>query len=181
MPFHVQLKFWIKSCTLFAMRFWMWRMNKIKLKLGRGDPDAHLGVSGRHPAPNNLPSLVADVGGQLTLLCCEIRFYVQKSILSTSARGRRWRSYIDLECFKSYKIHQNVWLHISFLIFYGSVMGYIILLRAGSSIVIGTKILFPAEVVLCSQSEYKRMRGMVSFGLIPFARAQFVVKQLRGD
>ena len=63
------------------------------------------------------------------------------------------------------KVHQKVWLHISFLIFYGSLIGYIILV-----LWLVTKILFQAEVVLYSQSEYQRIGETVSFwwtSLIP--------------
>ena len=62
------------------------------------------------------------------------------------------------------KVHHNVWLHISFLIFYGSLIGYIILLPLEVLVLwLVTKILFAAEAVLCSQSEYQRIREMVSF------------------
>ena len=61
------------------------------------------------------------------------------------------------------KVHQNVWLHISFLIFSGSLIGYIILLPPEVELWLVTKILFPAEVVLCSQLEYQRIREMLSF------------------
>ena len=59
--------------------------------------------------------------------------------------------------------HQNVSLHISFLIFYGSLIGCIILLPQEVVLWLVTRILFPAEVVLCSQSEYQRIREMLSF------------------
>ena len=52
----------------------------------------------------------------------------------------------------SNRVHQNVSLHISFLIFYGSLIGCIILLPQEVVLRLVTKILFPAEVVLCSQS-----------------------------
>ena len=61
------------------------------------------------------------------------------------------------------KVHQNAWLHISFLIFYGSLIGDIILLPPEVVLWLVTKILFPAEVVLWSLSEYQRIREMVSF------------------
>ena len=61
------------------------------------------------------------------------------------------------------RVHQNVSLHISFLIFYGSLIGCIILLPQEVVLRLVTKILFPAEVVLCNQSEYQRIREMLSF------------------
>ena len=61
------------------------------------------------------------------------------------------------------RVHQNVSLHISFLIFYGSLIGCIILRPQEVVSWMVTKILFPAEVVLCSQSEYQRIREMLSF------------------
>ena len=61
------------------------------------------------------------------------------------------------------RVHQNVSLHISFLIFYGSLIGCIILLPQEVVLWLVTQILFPAEVVLCSQSEYQRIREMLSF------------------
>ena len=61
------------------------------------------------------------------------------------------------------RVHQNVSLHISFLIFYGSLIGCIILLPQEVVLWLVTKILFPAEVVLCSQSEYQRIRKNLSF------------------
>ena len=64
------------------------------------------------------------------------------------------------------KVHQNVWLHTSFLIFYGSLIGYLILLPPEVVLWLVTKILFRTEVVLCSQSEYQRLREMVSSDLM---------------
>ena len=69
----------------------------------------------------------------------------------------------------SNKVHQNVWLHVSFLIFYGSLIGHIILLPPEVVLWLVTKILFPAEVVLCSQSEYQRIWEMVSFWWTSFS------------
>ena len=51
----------------------------------------------------------------------------------------------------------------SFLIFYGSLLVHIVLLPQEVVFWLVTKILFPAEVVLCNQSEYQRIREMVSF------------------
>ena len=59
------------------------------------------------------------------------------------------------------RVHQNVGLRMSFLIFYGSLIGCIILLPQEVVLWLVTKILFPAEVVLCSQSEYQRIREML--------------------
>ena len=60
------------------------------------------------------------------------------------------------------RVHQNVNLHISFLIFYGSLIDCIILLPQEVVLGLVTKILFPAEVVLCSQSEYQKIQEMLS-------------------
>ena len=61
-----------------------------------------------------------------------------------------------------------MWLHISFLIFCGSLIGYIILLPPELVLRLVTKIPFPAEVVLCSQSEYQRItrNGILLMNLI---------------
>ena len=76
-----------------------------------------------------------------------------------------WCSYIINTVFDVYdnKVHQNVSLHISFLISFGSLIGCIILLPQEVVLWLVTKILFPAEVVLCSQSEYQRIWEMLSF------------------
>ena len=66
-----------------------------------------------------------------------------------------------MEIGESNKVHQNVWPHVSFLIFYGSPMGHIIL---APKVILGlvTKILIPTEVLLCSQSEFQRTRNYCS-------------------
>ena len=67
-----------------------------------------------------------------------------------------------LSYFHIYNIHQNVWFHISFLIFYGGIdmIGYIILLPPEVVLSLVTNILFPAEIVLCianqNISEYEK-------------------------
>ena len=64
----------------------------------------------------------------------------------------------SLSILSQYRVHQNVSHHISFLIFYGSLKGCIILLPQEVVLWLVTKILFPAEVVLCSQNtrEYEK-------------------------
>ena len=63
-------------------------------------------------------------------------------------------------------IWQIVNLHtISFLIFYGSLIGCIILLPLEEVLSLVTKILFPAEVVLCSYSEVESVFILVSLSL----------------
>ena len=82
-------------------------------------------------------------------------------ILSSCSRQKKNANHLCLfVLYLSDKVHQNVWLHISVLIFYGSPIGYIILLLLEVVLWLVTKMLFPAEVVLCSQLEYQRIWEM---------------------
>ena len=84
----------------------------------------------------------------------------------------------DPGCYLFSEVCQNVWVHIPLLIFFGSPIGYIILLPA-VVLWLATKILFPAEVVWWSQSEYQRVWGVVPFWWTSF-NAHSVLNTRRG-
>ena len=65
------------------------------------------------------------------------------------------------------EVHQNVWIHIALIIFFGCLIGYIILLPAEVVLWLDIKILLPAEV-LCSQSPIRIPENMRS-GTLPLA------------
>ena len=76
------------------------------------------------------------------------------------SEGAQWKGII----YNNNKGHQNVAMaHIAFLIFSGSLTGYKILLPPEIVLWLVTTVLFPAEVVLYNQSEYQRIREMISF------------------